>query len=340
MTTSAKSLSFEERELVNIRNGALKKYRKEKMCRLVVPLVIICCAAILVTVAVGSLGKCVKLGLSFEMASVPVSLTIAGIIFMSCEFDTFSDEMTVSEMALLHAGIWTVGLILFAASLFLMFIPWDLAAGTSLERAADMVSLIPAIFLAGKAAVHLAKAVRAWYRAKNAEKARPKVKSLIEEVLFQKGRIVFKGSSRRTGAAIMPDGTIRKVDLGEYADALIKEVPEICPGTCLDSIMTAVPTGKAGRTKSWAAAVRRDAKRKCDSLAEAYMIAGIKGPHIIGLTKTGQVIDICFRDNVLGIFDSPEELIGRKRVSGTALRKKLLPVGVIAAIKGCQKAKR
>ena len=66
----------------------------------------------------------------------------------------------------------------------------------------------------------------------------------------------------------------------------------------------------------------------------------IKGPHIIGLTKTGQVIDICFRDNVLGIFDSPEELIGRKRVSGTALRKKLLPVGVIAAIKGCQKAKR
>ena len=60
MTTSAKSLSFEERELVNIRNGAIKKYRKEKMCRFAVPLVIICCAAILVTVAVGSLGKCVN----------------------------------------------------------------------------------------------------------------------------------------------------------------------------------------------------------------------------------------------------------------------------------------
>lgn len=229
--------------------------------------------------------------------------------------------------------IYALSAIMFTIGLCFSAVLYCVADVFSLKAVVNRISLIPACFLIIKAAVHLAKAVRAGLRARNAEKARPRLKGLIEEVLSQKGRIVFRGTSRRTGAAIMQDGTIRKLDLGEYADMLIKDVQEISPGTCLESVMAEVRQGKEKHPRRWAAAVRRDAKRKCAGLNGPHVLLSIRGRHIIGLKKTGEVFNICFEDDVCSIFDRPEELMDRKQTGGAALLEKLLPVSAIAAIK-------
>lgn len=333
MTISTGSLSFEDREVSNARDRALEKYRGEKEYRFVGAFAIIGFAAVLVFAVAGTLGICMEGDFPFETASFPVSLTIGWMIFMYFERDFFSSEITARERADRHATIWALGCILFFISSFLIYALWGAATRFSLERVIDITCVIPACLFAAKAAVHLAKAVRAGLRARNAEKARPRLKGLIEEVLSQKGRIVFRGTSRRTGAAIMQDGTIRKLDLGEYADMLIKDVQEISPGTCLESVMAEVWQGKEKHPRRWAAAVRRDAKRKCAGLNGPHVLLSIRGRHIIGLKKTGEVFNICFEDDVCSIFDRPEELMDRKQTGGAALLEKLLPVGAIAAIK-------
>lgn len=327
--------SIDDAERARIRKRFMDKYQKYEYQNHLGAVFIILSAALAAAVLSAELmllklfaGEGVPVRILAILPMIP--LTISDFLYKLSDLPY--EESGHSKKSIIMAAI-SVNALAFICWVLLVF---GIFPETGIPVNDNFCNLIISVFTGGHI-LHCIK-THAGPSLRTVETSRDRLRTVLDRLLAEDGQIVFPESSRRGGAAIMPDGKVRRLRFDRYADVLLKDVRWIEPGACAESIL--MPASEAvlvcrndGDINRWAKEIIRDAGRKCRKLRDAAVIADMSGRNIVGVTKTGKVISIRFPENVYTIFDRPDDIRGMDGSAWRLLRKRLLPAKVLAGIK-------
>lgn len=195
------------------------------------------------------------------------------------------------------------------------------------------------IYLAIRLIFLIVRSIAGAVRARMIKRARKRAIKKMNRLLSRGCTVICsRTSADRSGvAAVMPDGTVKKLRLGRYARYLLTEDCTVTPGGNAEAVLAPAPEAalKARRyrnIKRWAKDVIRDTKKKCRSMSDIASVADIRDRTLTGVTKNGKVRQIFFDESIYMLFDRPEDVTGEMD-AGKYLAEKLLPIEALIEIK-------